>query len=269
MDLYGVIGNPVAHSRSPEIHMQFAGQTGQHISYEKILAELNAFETTVDSFRGKGGKGLNVTLPFKQEAHDLADELSPRARMAGAVNTLSFGAGGRVLGDNTDGAGLVHDLRQNLGVSIEGSDVLILGAGGAVRGTLGPMLAEHPANIVIANRTLEKAILLADHFSTWGKLCGCDYTELGTQSFDIIINGTSMGLSGDMPPLPDDILRPGGACYDMAYGKEPTVFQRWGQAHNAKVAADGLGMLVEQAAESFLVWRGVRPDTASLLKSLR
>ncbi len=267
-DLYAVIGNPVEHSRSPQIHAAFAGQTGQAMRYEKLLADVDGFSEAVDSFREQGGKGLNVTVPFKLEAFRYADELSERARLAGAVNTLSFDNNGMALGDNTDGAGLVTDLKSNLGLELAGRDLLILGAGGAVRGVLGPLLAEHPRHIVIANRTLDKAILLAEQFHTWGEVCGCDYQELGTQAFDLIINGTSMGLSGQMPVLPEGLLKANAAVYDMAYGTEPTAFMRWGQAQGAAVAADGLGMLVEQAAESFLIWRGVRPDTLPILRSM-
>lgn len=269
MDKYGVIGNPVEHSKSPQIHGQFAEHSGQVIEYRKIFSEIEAFADTVKNFQNDGGKGLNVTVPFKQEAFEIADEVSERARLAGAVNTLSFTDDGEIHADNTDGAGLVNDLTQNLGLNLEGKDILILGAGGAVRGVLGPLLGQHPQHIVIANRTLEKAILLADHFSIWGKTCGCDYEELGTQTFDLIINGTSMGLSGDMPKLPDNLLKPGASVYDMAYGTEPTVFQQWGEKQGAHMSADGLGMLVEQAAESFFIWRGIRPDTGSVLRALR
>lgn len=268
MDLYAVIGNPVEHSQSPRIHSYFAEQTGEQLRYERILAEVDGFGEAVDQFRAQGGKGLNVTVPFKLDACEYADELSERARLAQAVNTLRFRDDGKVLGDNTDGAGLVVDLQQNLGITLQGADILILGAGGAVRGVLGPLLAEHPQHIVIANRSMEKAILLAEQFHTWGEVCGCGYADLGTQSFDLIINGTSMGLSGQMPALPASILKPGGAVYDMAYGHEPTVFVEWGRAHGANISADGLGMLLEQAAESFFIWRGIRPATQTLRDEL-
>lgn len=268
MDRYGVIGNPVEHSKSPQIHRHFAEQTGQQLEYVKVYAEQDAFADTVRDFIEAGGKGLNVTVPFKQQAFEIADDISERARLAGAVNTLSFD-NGRIVADNTDGAGLVNDLTQNLGLNLESKDILILGAGGAVRGVLGPLLGQHPRHIVIANRTLEKAILLADHFSLWGKVCGCDYAELGTQAFDLIINGTSMGLTGEMPELPDKLLKPGAVVYDMAYGNKPTVFQLWGESQGAEIAADGLGMLVEQAAESFYIWRGVRPNGQHTLTRLR
>ncbi len=264
MDKYGVIGNPVEHSKSPQIHAQFAQQTGEVLEYVKVPAELDAFAETVRAFREAGGKGLNVTVPFKQEAFDIADEVSARARLASAVNTLSFQDNGEIHADNTDGAGLVSDLTNNLHLNLENKDILILGAGGAVRGVLGPLLGLHPNRIVIANRTLEKAILLANHFSTWGKVCGCDYEELGTQDFDLIINGTSMGLSGEMPVLPEGLLKTEAVIYDMAYGNEPTAFERWGESQGANKSSNGLGMLLEQAAESFYIWRGVRPDTRSV-----
>lgn len=268
-DHYAVIGNPVEHSRSPQIHAAFAQQTGQALVYDTLRAEVDGFAAAVDAFRESGGKGLNVTVPFKLDACDYADELSERARLAQAVNTLSFDADGRVRGDNTDGAGLVADLQQNLGLSLVAADILILGAGGAVRGVLGPLLAERPRHIVIANRTLDKAILLAEQFHPWGEVCGCDYAELGTQTFDLIINGTSMGLSDAMPPLPDGLLKAGATVYDMAYAAAPTAMVRWGLAQGAGVSCDGLGMLVEQAAESFAIWRGLRPETASVLAELR
>lgn len=269
MDRYAVIGNPVEHSKSPWIHARFAEQTGEAFSYDKLLAGVDGFAEAVDAFRVAGGQGLNVTVPFKLEAFEYADELTERARLAGAVNTMSFGENGQVLGDNTDGAGLVADLKGNLGRVLAAVDILILGAGGAVRGVLGPLLAERPRHIVIANRSMEKAILLAEQFHTWGEVSGCGYADLGTQAFDLIINGTSMGLSGQMPELPGNVLKAGGAVYDMAYGSEPTVFVQWGQARSAAVSADGLGMLVEQAAESFYIWRGLRPATAEVLNALR
>ncbi|MGB1581664.1 MAG: shikimate dehydrogenase [Nevskiales bacterium] len=267
-DLYAVIGNPVEHSKSPLIHARFAEQTGQAIDYGRLLAEVDGFNEAADSFREQGGKGLNVTVPFKLDACDYADELTERARLAQAVNTLSFAEDGKVVGDNSDGAGLVADLQKNLGVQLHSADILILGAGGAARGVLGPLLAEQPRHIVIANRSMEKAILLAEHFHTWGEVCGCGYEGLGTQAFDLIINATSMGLSGQMPTLPSTILKPAAVVYDMAYGNEPTAFVKWGQAQGASQAADGLGMLVEQAAESFFIWRGTRPDTRTLLAEL-
>ncbi len=268
MDRYGVIGNPVEHSKSPQIHTAFARQTGEQLDYSKITCEPDAFNDCVRAFRDAGGKGLNVTLPFKQQAFELADDISGRARLAGAVNTLTFSEDGEIHADNTDGAGLTNDLKRNLGLELRNMDILILGAGGAVRGVLGPLLAEHPRHIVIANRTLEKAILLADQFSNIGQIQGCDYQELGTQAFDLVINGTSMGLTGGMPELPENLLKSNATVYDMAYGDDATVFQTWGETRGARLSANGLGMLVEQAAESFYLWRGIRPQTGPVLATL-
>jgi shikimate dehydrogenase len=234
------------------------------MDYERLLAQLDGFRQSVLDFRTAGGKGLNVTVPFKLEAYNLADRLSPRAQRAGAVNTLIFHDDASIEGDNTDGVGLVRDLQFH-GVKLAGANILILGAGGAVRGVLAPLIAEHPASLVIANRTADKAAQLAHDFADLGQtIQGCGYDELAGQHFDIIINGTSASLSGELPPLTDDLLNPCGVTYDMAYGKEPTPFQRWGEAHGASIALDGLGMLLEQAAESFYLWRGVRPETQTL-----
>ncbi len=268
---YAVIGNPIAHSKSPLIHSQFAAQTAQDMSYSRILAPLDAFKQTVLDFRSAGGKGMNVTVPFKLEAFALADKLSTRAKRAGAVNTLLFQADGLIEGDNTDGAGLVRDLRHH-GVPLQGARILLLGAGGAVRGVLAPLLAEQPARLVIANRSSDKAECLAEDFADLAADCaleGMGFDAIAGESFDVIINGTSASLSGELPPLPEHGLAPGGITYDMAYGNEPTPFQRWGVQHGAAQALDGLGMLIEQAAESFYLWRGIRPDTAPLRALLR
>ncbi len=267
-DRYAVIGNPIAHSKSPLIHGLFAEQTGQAMSYERILAPLDGFRDAVMRFRAEGGRGMNVTVPFKLEAFALAHTLSERAARAGAVNTLIFHADGVIEGDNTDGAGLVRDLLRQ-GAKIAGARVLLLGAGGAVRGVLAPLLAERPARLVIANRTAGKAAQLALDFTDLGTITGCGFDALAGLSFDLVINGTSASLSGELPPLPDGLLAPGAVAYDMAYGSEPTPFQRWAEAHGAKLALDGLGMLAEQAAESFLRWRGMRPDTAPVRVALR
>ncbi|MEW6444599.1 MAG: shikimate dehydrogenase [Pseudomonadota bacterium] len=266
-DRYAVIGNPIAHSKSPLIHALFAKQTGQAMRYERILAPLEGFRDAVWSFRDEGGRGLNVTIPFKLEACALADTLSERARRAGAVNTLTFSPDGRIEGDNTDGAGLVRDLL-GAGIGLRGRRILLLGAGGAVRGVLAPLLAEEPTDLVIANRTAEKAVQLAADFADLGPVRGCGFDALQGEHFDLIVNGTSASLSGELPPLPEDLLTPGGDAYDMAYGNEPTPFQRWALAHGACHALDGLGMLVEQAAESFRLWRGVLPDTTGARRSL-
>lgn len=268
-DRYAVVGNPIAHSKSPRIHALFAEQTGEDISYEALLAPREDFAGTVQAFREAGGKGLNVTVPFKQEAWLMATVRGDAAERAGAVNTLSFLDNGLVRGDNTDGVGLLRDLAENHGIALTGTRVLVLGAGGAVRGVLQPLLAVGPAEVVIANRTVDKAVTLAADFADLGTITGCGFDAIGPEGFDIIINGTSAGLGGEVPPVPDHALKPGGACYDMVYGDEPTAFVKWGLAHGAAAALDGLGMLVEQAAESFYLWRGVRPDTAPVITALR
>ncbi|MBS0371028.1 MAG: shikimate dehydrogenase [Proteobacteria bacterium] len=269
MDRYAVIGNPIAHSKSPRIHTLFAAQTGQPLSYEALLAPLDAFVATVEAFRAAGGRGLNVTVPFKLEAFDFADRHTPRALAAGAVNTLAFGPDG-VLGDNTDGAGILRDITVNLGCPVEGRRVLLLGAGGAARGTILPVLDAKPASLTIANRTAVKAAELADEFST-GPLRpqGCGFADLAGQDFDVVINATSASLSDAAPDLPAGLYAPGSLAYDMMYGKGDTPFMRAAREQGAARLADGLGMLVEQAAESFLLWRGIRPATAPVLAELR
>lgn len=267
-DRYAVMGNPIAHSKSPYIHTRFAEQTGQAVAYEALLVEAGDFPAAVERFRAAGGKGLNVTVPFKQEAWGLAASRSPRAERAGAVNTLKFTPQG-VFGDNTDGVGLVRDLHVNHGVTLAGRRLLLLGAGGAVRGVLEPLLAQQPAQLFIANRTAAKASELATTFADLGPVQGGGFAELAGQDFDVVINGTAASLQGELPPLPPDLLAPGATCYDMMYGAEPTPFMRWASAEGAAIVLDGLGMLVEQAAEAFLIWRGVRPQTAPVIASLR
>jgi shikimate dehydrogenase len=268
-DRYAVMGNPVGHSKSPRIHASFAAQTHQRLTYEAILVDVGGFAQAVGNFQANGGKGLNVTVPFKQDAFDLCDERTPRAEVAGAVNTLVLRADGSRFGDNTDGVGLVRDLRDNLCAVLAHKRILILGAGGAVRGILSPILDEAPAELVIANRTVGKAQELARPFAARGPVQGVGFEALSGRQFDLVINGTSASLQGELPPLPDELLAPGALCYDMMYGKEPTIFLRWAQAHGAAQAVDGLGMLVEQAAESFFLWRGVRPETRSVIGALR
>lgn len=265
-DRYAVIGHPVAHSKSPQIHARFAAQTGQDLIYERLLAPLDGFGATVHAFASQGGKGLNVTVPFKLEAHSIATLLTERARAAGAVNTLKFD-GAVILGDNTDGVGLVSDILHNAGVGLAGKRVLLLGAGGAARGVILPLLGAHPAELVIANRTRSKAADLAQRFGAKGPILGGDFSGLqGT--FDVVVNATSASLSAELPPIAPAVFGAGALAYDMMYGKEPTVFMRFAAQHGATVR-DGLGMLVEQAAESFFVWRGVRPDTAAVFAELR
>lgn len=269
-DKYAVFGNPIDHSKSPDIHRQFAEQTGQFLSYEKQLVDPQGFESAADAFFAGGGKGLNITVPFKQDAYAYVARTTPRARRAGAVNTLCLEADGTILGDTTDGVGLVNDIKHNLRWQIRHKKVLILGAGGAVRGVLEPLLEEQPQHIIIANRTVDKALQLAKGFAEFGYLLGCGFDMLDEQQFDVIISGTSASLQGELPPLPDCLINADGStvCYDMLYGAEPTPFMQWAAERGAKVS-DGLGMLVGQAAESFALWRGVRPETAPVISRLR
>ena len=267
-DRYAVFGNPVAHSQSPQIHALFAQQTGQDLRYEAILAPLDSFAPSVREFIAAGGCGANVTVPFKEEAFRLATQLTMRAKAAGAVNTLIF-AEDTIVGDNTDGAGLVHDIQINTGFLIAGKRVLLLGAGGAARGVVLPLLHEAPLSFVIANRSTEKALRLIDTFAAEGHgiLSGSTFPALAGQSFDLVINATSAGLANAELPMPDGVFAPGCLAYEMVYGRE-TAFMRQASKAGACVV-DGLGMLVEQAAEAFYVWRGVRPDTLPVLKKLR
>ena len=266
-DRYAVFGNPIAHSKSPQIHAAFAAQTQQDMCYERQLVEIGDFDNAARGFFEHGGKGLNITVPFKLDAYAFASRLTERAQQAGAVNTLALRQDGSILGDNTDGIGLVTDIVENLGWKMSARRVLVLGAGGAVRGVLGPLQNQHPAALVVANRTEAKAQELAALFG--GSVKGCGFDALAGQSFDIVINGTSASLAGDLPPLPDTLLAPGACCYDMMYGARPTVFMQWAQQHGAASIADGLGMLVQQAAEAFFLWRGVRPQTAPVIAQLR
>jgi shikimate dehydrogenase len=265
-DRYAVVGNPVAHSQSPEIHAEFARQTRQDIAYTRILAPLDGFVQTVQAFRAAGGKGLNVTVPFKPEAFRLATERTARAIAAEAVNTLSF-EDGRVAGDTTDGPGLVRDIVDNLGVPLAGKRLLLVGAGGAARGVIQALLDTGIAALVLANRTLERARDTAKRFG--GAVQPCGFDTLGNTRFDVVVNATSASLSGEAPPLAPGVFAPGSLAYDMMYGKGETPFLAAARASGAAQLADGLGMLVEQAAESFLVWRGVRPQTAPVLAMLR
>jgi len=260
---YAVFGNPISHSKSPLIHTTFARQTGQDISYEAVLAPLHGFAAAVAEFAAAGGRGANVTVPFKEEAFRLAQVLTDRAAKAGAVNTLTFAAG-HITGDNTDGAGLVHDISDNLNFAIKNKRILLMGAGGAARGVILPLLAEAPASLTVANRTVAKAAALHEHFSS---IETCGYQDLAGKQFDLIINATSSGLSDELPPLPVDIFARGALAYDMMYGRV-TPFMRFAREQGASVA-DGLGMLVEQAAETFFVWRSVRPQTAPVIAQLR
>lgn len=269
-DLYAVIGNPVSHSLSPQIHAKFAAQTDQVIQYQAIEVAHGDFEQDLYDLQQRKFKGVNITVPFKRKAWELSDELSPRAKDAGAVNTLIFLEDGNIAGDNTDGVGLTRDLTQNLRILMRQRKILILGAGGAVRGVLGPILAHQPRSLTIANRSLEKAQALTEDFSALGKIEVSAYQDLGRENYDLIINGTAAGLSNEVPPIPDGVLGANSICYDMMYDiVKKTAFVDWALSRGAVAAHDGLGMLVEQAAESFYIWRGIRADTNEVLRSLR
>lgn len=267
-DLYAVFGNPINHSKSPVIHRQFAEQTNQDMHYTKQLVNEGEFAKAAQEFFAQGGKGLNVTVPFKMDAFDFAQTRTARAERAGAVNTLARLSDGSILGDNTDGIGMIHDMH-NLGWEIQGKRVLILGAGGAVRGILQPLLEENPARVTIANRTLSKAEELAKNFLDLGDLQAKSFAQLTGDVFDIVINGTSASMQGELPPLPKNLLAQGACCYDMMYGAEPTIFLQWAKNNGAAQIADGLGMLIGQAAEAFYVWRRIRPEVVPVITALR
>lgn len=266
-DLYAVIGNPVAHSKSPVIHAEFSRQTGQDMCYEAILAPADAFVATMEGFRRRGGKGVNVTIPFKLEACRISNRLTERAHAAQAVNTLVFNTGG-ILGDNTDGAGLIRDIIFNLEFSLIAKRVLLMGAGGAARGTMLPLLEYKPSMLTIANRTKQKAHELQQEFSRYGNIVSGDYADLRGKKFDLVINATSASLDGKLPPLPPGIFAEESLAYDMMYSGGYTPFLQFAKQQGVKRLADGIGMLVEQAAESFLLWRGIRPQTAPVIEML-
>jgi shikimate dehydrogenase len=268
IDRYAVFGNPIEHSKSPFIHTRFAEQTGQQLIYTAERIDAGDFDNAVARFAEHNGKGLNITVPFKQDAWQLATQRSERAERAGAVNTLVINGPGDYFGDNTDGVGLVRDLVRNHKLRLEGRNILIVGAGGAVRGVIEPLLAGKPASLTIANRTREKALQLADDFSDLGNISGCGLDEFGADSYDIIINGTSASLDGELPELPATLINENTFCYDMMYASEPTPFMRWARQQGAKQVVDGKGMLVEQAAESFRIWRGCEPETAPVIEAL-
>jgi shikimate dehydrogenase len=267
-DRYAVIGNPIAQSRSPRIHGLFAQATGQHLEYTAIECTSDAFAATVRDFAGRGGRGLSVTAPFKIQAFELADERSERAANAGAANSLKF-EGGRIFAENFDGIGLVNDIERNLGVALAGRRVLLLGAGGATRGVLLPLLAQKPAELIIANRTAEKARELEREFASHGPVRGCGLAELGATGFDVVINGTSASLQGEPPAVPARVFDGALLAYEMVYGKRLTPFLRQARDSGTERLADGIGMVVEQAAEQFLWWRGVRPQTRAVIEELR
>ena len=267
--LYAVMGNPIAHSKSPRIHAMFAEQCGLSIEYRAIQVDPGGFAQAVSNFRAAGGRGLNVTVPFKIEACKLAERRSRRAEIAGAVNTLKWEDGDRLFGDNTDGQGLVSDITCNLARTLVGCRVLMVGAGGAARGVLGPLLEAGPRELVIANRTVDKAMDLAMRFAGRGDVGGCGFEALAGRQFDVVINATAASLRGEVPALPAQLFASAALAYDMAYGDGPTAFMSWAREQGAARVVDGIGMLVEQAAESFCIWHGVRPATAAVIAALR
>ena len=267
-DQYAVFGHPISHSKSPRIHTLFAQQTGQRIDYTARDVPADIFKEELKNFADGGGRGLSCTVPLKELAWHIAHEKSERANRARAVNTLVIGNDGKLFGDNTDGVGLMRDLTENLGVTVTGLDILLLGAGGASRGVIEPLLAGKPSRLIIANRTLAKAEKLASEFSDRGGIAALGFESLNGESFDLIVNATAASLTGDLPPLPERILNPGGVCYDLAYASQPTPFVRWGLGQGARLSVDGIGMLVEQAAESFFIWRGKRPQTRQVIELL-
>ena len=269
IDRYGVMGYPVSHSRSPVIHRLFAIQTQQNLQYELLQVTPEKLDIAVRQFQRTGGKGLNITVPHKSEVTKLCDHLTERASTAGAVNTLSFREN-EIFGENTDGIGLLRDLSINLGMTLEGANILILGAGGATRGIVGPLLEMQPASLRIANRTLDKAQVLANHFARSGPVSACRFNVVPvSEKYDLIINATSAGVKGEMPPYPAAAVGPETLCYDLSYGLKPTPFSVWAREQGAERSVMGWGMLVEQAAESFNIWRGIRPETAPVLKQMK
>lgn len=266
---YAVIGNPITHSKSPQIHSAFAQQENVQIDYQRILADEANFIASVDSFIQAGGLGLNVTVPFKIQAYENCAHLDEFAQAAKAVNTISFDQQKGWLGANTDGIGLLRDLKDNLGLTLENKKILVLGAGGATRGILLPLLKENPTRLVIANRTIIKASTLADEFSSLGEIASCGYKELGNEAFDIVINATSASLHNTLPAIPDMIVCSKSICYDLVYSDSATSFLLWAKRQGVQQISDGIGMLIEQAAESYNIWRGFRPQTKEIFKLLR
>jgi shikimate dehydrogenase len=267
-DRYGVIGHPIAHSKSPVIHRLFADQTGEDLVYEAFDIAPEQLEGRVRALVIDGVRGLNVTVPHKQAVAALCGSLAERARLAGAVNTLLVQPDGSLVGDNTDGVGLVTDLRRNLKVALADARILILGAGGATRGIVPALAAERPKEILVANRTIDRARQLAREFRPLGRIVACQFEELGGQAYDLVLNATSAGLKGEVPPFPPSIVGPATLCYDLSYAMQDTPFVAWARQHGAGRVAQGWGMLVEQAAESFWLWRGVRPDTRPVIAKL-
>ena len=269
MDHYVVIGNPIAHSKSPFIHTQFAQQTGKNIRYTTLLAPLDEFEHTISTFRRNGGRGANITVPFKFKAYALATRLTDRARAAHAVNTLQFNQENEILGDNTDGIGLIRDIESNLNFPLADKRILLMGAGGAASGVVLPLLQQKPDFLAIANRTPDKAIALQQQFIEYGNILGGHYQDFVGQPFDLIINATSASLHNTLPPAPIDLFHGVALAYDMLYNSKPTPFMEFASSHGVTNLADGTGMLVEQAAESFLLWHGIRPETQGVIRQLK
>ncbi|MBT3811852.1 MAG: shikimate dehydrogenase [Gammaproteobacteria bacterium] len=268
IDHYAVFGSPIEHSKSPRIHTLFAEQTEQLMEYSTQLVSAEKFPRAVKDFFSSGGRGLNCTVPLKELAWEYAKLKTERAELAKALNTLAVQADGRILGDNTDGIGLVTDIQNNHGISLKQKRILILGAGGASRGIILPILEQLPLSMTIANRTVAKAVTLADEFCHKAKINACGYDALKGQSFDLILNATSASLTDELPPLAAGLLAEQGSCYDLAYANKATAFVRWGYEQHASNSLDGLGMLVEQAAEAFYLWRGMRPDTLPVIQIL-
>ena len=266
---YAVFGDPIKHSKSPQIHSLFAKQIGITLNYQAIEVPAENFREYVKSFSSQGGNGLNITVPFKEEACSICTTLTQRAERSGSVNTIRFDEQLNILGDTTDGQGLINDLIINQGIKIDNKSVLILGAGGSVKAILEPLCAQKTSQIVIANRTVSRAEQLAEKYFEQGNIEACAYTELSNRSFDMIINGTSLSLMGELPPIPGTVIDKGACCYDLMYSDTDTIFMKWAAAQGAAKVVDGLGMLVEQAAEAFLIWHGVKPDTTSVIKTLR
>jgi shikimate dehydrogenase len=268
IDRYGVMGYPVSHSRSPVIHRLFALQTGEEMQYELLQVTPDKLDAAIRQFQRTGGKGLNITVPHKSAVTRIVDQMSERASTAGAVNTIAF-RGGEMYGDNTDGIGLLRDLGVNLGINLENANILILGAGGATRGIIGPLLEMQPASLTIANRTINKAEILVKQYQEQGPVRACRFDVVPVKEpYDLIINATSAGLRGQTPPYPEAAISADTFCYDLSYGLNATPFSVWALDHGAARSVMGWGMLVEQAAESFRLWRGVRPDTEPVLKQM-
>lgn len=262
------MGNPIGHSLSPTIHSLFAEQTGQSLHYQPILVDVDGFSHALGTFRKLGGKGLSVTIPFKLDAFECSEVLSDRARQAEAVNTIWFDENDKIQGDNTDGVGLVNDIVKNHQFNLNGCRLLILGAGGAVQGILAPLIEQGPSQITIANRTISKAVRLCDIFSAFSSMTACGYDDLGQEAYDVVINGTSTSLAQQLPPVSGTIFHKDTLSYDLMYSKSGTVFQQWSREQGAAICLDGLGMLVEQAAAAFEIWRSVRPETDTVIKVL-